>query len=251
VVVTALTGAMGFLTRLPVGRDERAWDAFRSTPAAFPLAGWLVGLLLAGPFAAGLLASLPAPTVAAAFVAWVYVLTGITHVDGLADLGDTMVVHGDTERRREVLTDTTTGVGAIVTVVVAVAGLGLAGVALAGRPWRALSVVVAAEVGAKAGMAALVALSTSTHEGLASAFTRATGLRSLVRVALVAAPAGALGWPSPAPLVALAGAVGTALCVRAWAVRGLGGVNGDVFGAANELGRLVGLHAGVVAWTLS
>ena len=29
----------------------------------------------------------------------------------------------------------------------------------------------------------------------------------------------------------------------------LGGVNGDVFGAVNELARIVALHAGVVAWT--
>jgi adenosylcobinamide-GDP ribazoletransferase len=30
----------------------------------------------------------------------------------------------------------------------------------------------------------------------------------------------------------------------------LGGISGDVLGAANELGRVVGVHAGVVAWTL-
>jgi adenosylcobinamide-GDP ribazoletransferase len=34
-----------------------------------------------------------------------------------------------------------------------------------------------------------------------------------------------------------------------WARRRLGGVSGDVMGAANELARLVALHAGVIAWT--
>ena len=40
-----------------------------------------------------------------------------------------------------------------------------------------------------------------------------------------------------------------ALVVVRWADGALGGVNGDVFGAVNELARVVALHAGVVAWT--
>ena len=36
-----------------------------------------------------------------------------------------------------------------------------------------------------------------------------------------------------------------------WAQTNLGGVSGDVLGATNELARVAGLHAGVVAWTLS
>jgi len=33
-----------------------------------------------------------------------------------------------------------------------------------------------------------------------------------------------------------------------WGYRALGGVNGDVIGATNELARAVGLHLGVAVW---
>ncbi|MFB6169944.1 MAG: adenosylcobinamide-GDP ribazoletransferase, partial [Haloarculaceae archaeon] len=48
-VLSALRGAVGFLSRLPVGRREADWRAFRATPLAFPLAGYLLGALAALP----------------------------------------------------------------------------------------------------------------------------------------------------------------------------------------------------------
>lgn len=249
-VLTALRGALGFLSRLPVGRDERSWEAFRRSPAAFPLAGYVVGALVAVPLAL----PAPAPTVAALFVVWVYFVTGVNHADGVADLGDAVVVHGDVADRRAAMTDTTVGVGAVlalglVLLGTALAGLALAGVASAATPLAALGVVVAAEVGAKLGMAAVACLGTAAHEGLGSALTAHADPRSLVAPGLVALPAAAATWPHPAAGVALAAAVAGALCVRRWARDRLGGVSGDVFGASNELARVLGLHAGVIAWT--
>ncbi|MDB9274189.1 adenosylcobinamide-GDP ribazoletransferase, partial [Halorubrum ezzemoulense] len=50
---------------------------------------------------------------------------------------------------------------------------------------------------------------------------------------------------------AITAAVVVAALAFAWARSRLGGVSGDVLGATNELARVVGLHAGVIAWTLS
>jgi adenosylcobinamide-GDP ribazoletransferase len=55
---------------------------------------------------------------------------------------------------------------------------------------------------------------------------------------------------TPAIAAALLGGPVVALLVLWWSRSALGGVSGDVFGAANELGRAVGVHAGVVAWAL-
>lgn len=243
--LNALRGALGFLTRLPVGHDERSWEAFRRTPEAFALAGYVVGALLAPAFAL----PVPEPTAAAAFVAWVYLLTGVNHADGLADLGDAAVVHGSPGRRREAMTDTTTGVGAVLALVATVAALALAGLALAALPLgAAAAIVLASEVGAKCSMAAVACLGEPAHEGLGSQVTGGGSMRTLGPLA-VSLPAALL--LVPASTAAFVGALGVALLALQWANRRLAGVSGDVLGATNELARVVALHAGVVAWTLS
>ncbi len=161
---TALRGALGFLSRLPVGRDERAWEAFRTAPWTLPIAGYVLGALVAVPVAVALALPVPAVTVALAYVLAVVALTGINHFDGVADLGDAAVVHGDAERRREVMGDTVLGVGGTLALAVVVAGLALAGTGLAALPLAAAAgLVVAAEVAAKLAMATLTALGSAAH----------------------------------------------------------------------------------------
>lgn len=245
-VLNALRGALGFLTRLPVGHSESAFDAFRTRPAAFPLAGYLVGLLLAVAVAF----PLPAPTTALALVVAVVLVTGVNHADGLADLGDAAVVHGGPERRREVMRDTTVGVGAVLALGVGLVGLALAGLALAALPaLAAAGLVVASEVGAKLAMATLVCLGDASHEGFGASFLDEATPSDLWLPVAVALPASLLA--DIAGLAALGAAVLTALAVARWAAANLGGISGDVLGATNDLARVAALHAGVVLWTLS
>ncbi|OVE86391.1 adenosylcobinamide-GDP ribazoletransferase [Natronolimnobius baerhuensis] len=243
-----MRSGVGFLTRLPVHNREGDWAAFRSRPAVFPLAGLIVGALAAIP----LLASevLPGPTVAFGYVLAVYAVTGIHHLDGVADLGDALVVHGDQERRREVLKDTTTGVGAILAVAIVVVGLALAGLGLAGLPAIvAVTIAIGAEVGAKLGMAAMACFGEASHDGMAKQVTDAASPGQFILPAGLILGACAIIWPHPAA-VAVCGALAGLWPPWYWANRTLEGINGDVFGAANELGRVVGAHAGVIAWML-
>lgn len=255
-------GALGFLTRVPVGRSEAAWAAFSATPAAAVVPGYVVGALAAVVVAAPLAVApeLPAASVAFAYVLGVYALVGVNNLDGVADCGDAMVVHGDRERRHEVLADTTTGVGALGAVALVVAGLALGAVAVAGtEPVVALAVVLAAEVGARVGLAALAAFGDAPHDGLGSTLTDDAGVGTAALALALAAPA--VSWPLLAstsaggvPVAAgeaFAGALAGTAVVGAWAHRRLGGPNGDVFGAATEVARVAGLHVGVLAWTLS
>ncbi|EMA62824.1 adenosylcobinamide-GDP ribazoletransferase [Halorubrum kocurii] len=259
-VLTALRGALGFLTRVPVGRDEAAWEAFSRSPWTFPVVGYLVGGLLAVPLLlASPPASAPAPTVALAFVLAVYVVTGIGHLDGVADLGDAAVVHGDREERRRALKDSALGVGGTVALALVVLGLATAALALieiaaaaggSGAPLAALGIVVAAEVGAKAATATLVCVGDAPHEGLGSVLTGESSAGATLPVLALAAPAAPLAWPRLLPgLTALLAALATAALVARWARRRLGGISGDALGATNELARVAALHAGVIAWT--
>jgi adenosylcobinamide-GDP ribazoletransferase len=258
-VLTALRGAVGFLTRLPVGGGEAAWDAFQATPATFPLVGALVGLLAGVP----LLVPAPLATPAALYLLTLYLLTGPTHADGLADLADAASVHGDAETRRAVARDSQTGVGGTLAVALVLVALGLGALSLVGTGGgglggltgaaTTLSLVVASEVGAKTGMATLVCRGDPSHDGLGSQFVDEAGPGSLLPVALAALPVVVLApaLARPAVVAALLAAVVVALLVGRFATRRLGGVSGDVLGAANELGRVVAVHAGVVVWTLT
>ena len=245
--LTSLTGAVGFLSQVPVGQDGAAWEAFRSTPTTFPVVGYALGVLIALP----LLVPAPAPTTALLFVTGIYVVTGINHIDGLTDLGDAIVVHGDAEARREVMRDTAIGVGGTLTATLVILGLVTAGLALATfSATSLLLVVVVAEVGAKAGMALLICVGSAPHKGLGSELTTRASPRSMLPVALAVAPATVLTWPWLLSGVAsLLAAITTSGLIYYWARANLGGVSGDVLGATNELVRVVALHAGVVTWT--
>ncbi|MFB6092417.1 MAG: adenosylcobinamide-GDP ribazoletransferase [Haloquadratum sp.] len=251
---TALRGAVGFLTRLPVGGDDASWEAFRRTPVAVPLVGYVVGALAAVPF----LVSIPAPSAAALYLVALVGLTGVTHADGLADLGDAAAVHGgvDAGRRRDVLKDAQTGVGGTLALSIAVVTLGLGALALAEAGSRsAVALALAAEVGGKAGIALLVCTREAAHEGLGSALTGPATARDLAPVAVSVLPAVALaavaGVGVASVLAALLAPPAVAWLVGRRASTALGGINGDVLGAANELGRVAGVHAGVIVWTLS
>ncbi|WP_254531359.1 adenosylcobinamide-GDP ribazoletransferase [Natrinema gelatinilyticum] len=247
--ISATRGATGFLTRLPVGYRDEDWDAFRSTPAAFPVVGFVAGALAGVPLLAA--DSLAPPTVAFGYLLAVYAVMGVHHLDGVADLGDALVVHGDVERRRNVLKDTTTGVGALLSVAVTVATLALGGLGLAGLPVRAaVGVAVGAEVGAKLGMAAMACFGASGYEGIGEWFTSASTPRAFLAPVVVAFPGVALTWPDPVAAVAICGGVAGIGLPWYLANRDLGGISGDIFGAANEVGRIAGVHAGVIAWTL-
>jgi adenosylcobinamide-GDP ribazoletransferase len=266
--VAALRGAFGFLSRVPVGRDDADWEAFRRTPSALPAVAYPLGALIALPVAAATLlpVRVPSLTVGVAFAAWLYLVTGITHLDGVADLGDAAVVHGDADHRREVLKDSALGVGGAAALALTVFGLATAGTVAVDLARLSLvdavGLVVAAEVGTKGAVAALVCVGDAPHEGLGSALTGESGPRALVGVALATVPAALLGSPGLRPGVGafgstvypaatLAAALAVAGVAYAWANARLGGVSGDVLGATNEVARVVGLHAGVIAWTLS
>ena len=246
-VAGGLRGGVAFLTRVPVGSGEADWNRFRSFPAAFPLVAYPIGALAALPFLSGV----SPPTVAFGYLLALVVLVGIPHFDGVADLGDAAAAHGAGDAR-EALKDTATGVGAIVAVAVVVGGLLLGALGLAAAPTRvAVGIVVAAEVGAKLGMATVACLASAAHEGLGSAFTERAEPALLFGPLLAALPAALLVDPLRAGIAAVAAGPLVAVGLIRWADGTLGGVNGDVFGATNELARVLGLHLGVIAWTLS
>lgn len=235
-------GALAFLT--PLG------GAAAPSPAAlawFPVVGAAMGAVLGGLWwGAGRL--WPPAVAAGLVVAADLALTGLLHLDGLADSADGLLPHATRERRLQIMRQP--DVGAF--------GVGAAGAALLLR-YAALSalrpsvlLLVAAWAASRAVMAvATVALpyARATGGGLASAFGgRATPAVAAGVVGLVLALGAAAAWrPLAGPVSLCAGVLGAA-GVLALARRRLGGYTGDVLGAAGVVLETVTLVAAAARW---
>jgi len=216
------------------------------TPRAlrwFPLVGAAVGAAVGGVWWLADRA-FPALLAAALAVTADLAVTGLLHVDGLADAADGLLPHADRARRLEIMR--TAGVGAFGAAVLGTVLVLRVG-ALAARP---------ADVGL------LVGLWCASRTVVAVApvwipYARDTGLAApllerpaspLVAVAL--APAAALatvtvGWVGG---VAVGAAVLGVVLVLGLAWRRVGGFTGDVLGAAIVVGETVGLVVAAARW---
>jgi adenosylcobinamide-GDP ribazoletransferase len=231
--VEAPRAAVAFLTRVPLGPLQPLGDEALSRAAPlFPLVGAAIGAAVAGS-ALGGVQFLPAAMAGLLAVAVELILTGALHADGLADSADGLG-GGDRERSLAIMRDHAIGAyGACALIVV----LGL----------KAAALGALAEAGASGWVVAAFALSRSAPLPLGHLlpYARRSGVGALLAGRLATGPA-ALGVGLGA-LVALvaAGAVAALALLAAAAVatvlvglmskRRLGGVTGDVMGAAVEL----------------
>jgi adenosylcobinamide-GDP ribazoletransferase len=234
-----LAAAVAFLTRVPVGRFVRldAADVARGG-ALFPLVGAGIGTVVGG-IAQGLAGSLTAPIAALLGLAAGAALTGVLHLDGLADTADAF---GATTRERalEIMRDHAVGAYGTVAVVL---DLGLKASALAVLATRhdALRYAVCATAAARA---VPVVLSAAVPYARASGAGNALGATGVPRAAVAVVIAVALAIVLHAPIV-LAAAAGAALIVGPVARRALGGITGDVLGAAAEVCEVGALVAAI------
>jgi adenosylcobinamide-GDP ribazoletransferase len=215
--------AVAFLTRVPVG------GGLLSPRAAlwFPLVGAALGALVGGA-AVGLGELVPPLLAGALAVALELAITGALHIDGLADSADGLGGH-DREHALAIMRDHSLGAYGASALVLDLLAKAVAIGALAERG-DVLPVVAAFAVARAAPLPLAAALPYARAEGGAGealAGLRASGaVAGTALAALIAVAAGA-----PEVLAA-----GVAVAAVWWiARRRLGGVTGDVMGAAVEL----------------
>lgn len=224
--------ALGFLSWIPTPHfmaDDR--DLGRAV-ALFPVVGAGFGALLWGALAASH-GRLPDAVVGELLVALLAALSGGLHLDGLADTFDAVGASAkpDPAARREkmlaVMRDPRTGAhGAAALVVV----LGLKAAALGAlAPGPAL--ILGPALARWTASLLVVAFPYARPEGLGRVFKEQArpGAVALTGAALLGAAA------LTGALAGAALATGGALALAAWVNRRLGGLTGDVYGAAVEL----------------
>jgi adenosylcobinamide-GDP ribazoletransferase len=234
-----VAAAVAFLTRVPVGRRIRldAADVGRGG-AAFPLVGAGIGAAVGG-LTALVHGPLTGPLAAVCGVATGLVLTGALHLDGLADTFDAL--GGWTrERALEIMRDHRIGTYGAAAVGIDLLAKTAALAALAPRDGAWLQVVAACAAARAVPVALSAALPYARTEGDGLGRVLGGKVRALVAVVLAAAICVALG-----AYVLAATAAAVALCAGLAARRWLGGVTGDVLGAAAELTEVAALVAAV------
>ena len=245
--------AVGTLTILPVAPPGRvdpgaARMASLLAPVAFTPVAVLVGV--AGWSLALVLPDLVAALLMVGLVAW---LTRAIHLDGLADTVDGLGSGRPAEGALEIMRRGDVGPMGVVALIV-VLGLQVAsGAALVGRPWGWLAFALALSAGRGAlVIAARRGVPAARPDGLGAVFASSVPVLAAAGVWIgLAGVLAASGWLTGAPgwlgMLAAAVGAGVSVCLVRAAVGRLGGITGDVLGAAVELtttGVLVVLTVG-------
>jgi adenosylcobinamide-GDP ribazoletransferase len=245
---------LSFLTIIPLGKTEDFVVTSAESMFLFPLIGAFIGLLGATYFlVCGFLVSyllafinliLHIPTEfllklapAAMTLAFLLVLTGLQHFDGLVDLGNAIGLDNVEKRRGAAHAWTVTNKGAFLAIFVeflAVLGLFFLNADFA------FKAIIASEVAAKLAMVTIAWIGKPTHKGLGSRF-----LENAKRKRNIAAYF--LSFLIVYPLLGFIG-IGIILIsfllgafMERVAKSVFGGVSGDMIGATNETARAVTL----------
>jgi adenosylcobinamide-GDP ribazoletransferase len=226
-----------FCTVLPLGKPQE-FEQFAKRTWLYPIAGYITG-----GFAAAVSFWIADPGIAAAFaIAGLLLITGCNHFDGLLDLGDGLMAHGDREKRIGALTDRQIGTGAfaLATVIVLITWAGLQ------AAYPVVWVLVLSEVCAKFSMVLLTAAGKPFRAGIHSFLHEQSRPHFILYAAILCLPLVLL---PVSPVKLAAAAVLMVICplvMLAVSTRAFGGVNGDVVGATNEITRAMVIIAFVL-----
>jgi len=222
--------ALSFLTRIPVRHNHE--PNIGSSAPWFPVVGVVVGAIV-GATAWGV-STIASPLVGAAVGVLIGVLvTGAFHEDGLADIADAFVGGWSIEDRLRILKDPLHGsygvaalCGSIVLRIVALGSI---------KPQHMFVAAIAAHCLARTG--ALVLMLTTAlarHDGLGADYVRTLPIARAFLGIIFALVIGFIAldvWVIAAVVATIVGAS----VIRWWAQHKIGGITGDVLGAAEQV----------------
>lgn len=238
--IKALASLTSFLTILPTGGNDIV-EASRAFYAA-PIVGVLIGLTSGLPLLA---TTLPGTLRGALSLTLLYGLTGLIHLDGLADFLDALSSGKNGEEALRIIKQPCTGAKAVAgTAAVLIITYGSLTAFPAGI--RGLCLLTISQLAAYEGLYTIAAMAKpSPYEGLGRLFIEASkaGWKAIVNIFIYTLSAVLINLLYPDPLTLLSTVAATAITLgiveyaTTQASRVLGFVNGDVMGYALEISR--------------
>ncbi|MER2014095.1 MAG: adenosylcobinamide-GDP ribazoletransferase [Methanobrevibacter sp.] len=236
--VKSILGLLTFSTILPI-RVYTSIEYMTKLTWCWPFIHLFIGILAAicGYLSLNIL-HLNSFFTAVIVYAFLMIITGYNHLDGVMDMADGVMVHGSPERKIEVMKDSSVGAGGIATMFL-VASLTIAGIYNV-LDYNFLFGIIICEMVAKTSLMTTALLSLPLTPGIGSYFIyETTPSKYLLSTFIVALIAFLLG-----DLVGICGVLGamfSGIVIAFIARRNFGVANGDVLGMSNEVGRLMAL----------
>ena len=231
-----LGSVFSFLTIMPTGNANL--ETIAKYMYFFPLVGIVIGLII-GSIGFGLSLFLDPLIVSLLVVASITIVTGIHHIDGLADLADGLMVKGTREKKLAAMKDLSTGSAGITAIVLYVVGL-IVTLSLSSG-YQLFAAILLSEILAKFSMVLMASIGRSASMGSNSPFVELMkNPKKLATAAVITLiPLVLLGGTSG--LVIFGFGITLTIFIVGLSTRSFGGITGDVLGATNELTRLASI----------
>jgi len=170
--------------------------------------------------------------------AFLMIITGYNHLDGVMDMADGVMVHGEPEKKIRIMKDPSVGAGGMATLFI-VASLTIAGIYNL-LDYHFILGIIICEMSAKTSLITTALLSKPLTPGIGSYFIKETNPANyFASTFIVGCIAYLLG--GYVGLVGVIGAMISGVIIATIARRNFILANGDVLGMSNEVGRLFSL----------
>ena len=231
-----ISSVVSFLTIIPSKNSEL--ETVAKYMYLFPVAGAIIGLII-GTVGYGLSLFIQPLITGLILTATIAIITGIHHTDALCDFADGLMAKGTKEKKLQAMRDPAVGSAGVITIVLYAAGMIMAISMMKG--FALFEAILLSELMAKLSMVIQANRGLSAWQGFSSPFTQ-----SMKDPGKLAAAAGLAIIPTlilggVTGVFVIISCVGLSFLLLAVANKSFGGISGDVFGASNELVRLVSL----------
>ncbi len=236
--INSILGLLSFSTIIPVKRYTSIGYMARLV-WCWPFIHLFIGILAAicGVICADIL-HLNTFFSAAIVYGFLMIITGYNHLDGVMDMGDGVMVHGNPQSKIAVMKDSSVGAGGVATLFI-VAILTVAGLCNI-LDYNFIVGIIICEMVAKSSLLTTALLLEPLEGGIGSYFIYSTNIFNyILSTAIVTIIAYVIG--GVAGIMGLLGAIAGGILIAFIAKHNFNVANGDVLGMSNEVGRLTAL----------